>query len=110
MIMTKCGYLPDKIFYNYLDRLIGRFYKILALKEENCSTLNVYIESFQRELIGSKNLIVVLNDDNRFLSLISILQFFLDNEYDDAVCKTEVMKAIDISKKLKKQYFEEEVL
>lgn len=105
MILTKCGTLPDKMFENYLDRLVGRFFKILAMKEDNNNTLNAYIHSFQSELVGSKNLISLLNDDARFMILVNVLQFFLDNEYSNKECKREVMKCIDISKQLKSFYF-----
>ena len=101
MILTKCGTLTDRLFENYLDRLVPRFFKILALNDEENPTLPQYIKSFQRELIGSKNLVNVLNDDARFLTLISTMQFFLDNGVDNS----EVKKCISISKQLKKHYF-----
>lgn len=101
MVLTKCGTLTNALFENYLDRLVPRFFKILALNDEENPTLPQYIKSFQRELIGSKNLVNVLNDDARFLTLISTMQFFLDNGVDNS----EVKKCISISKQLKKHYF-----
>ena len=101
MVLTKCGTLTDKLFENYLDRLVPRFFKILALNDDNNPTLTQYIKSFQRELIGSKNLVNVLNDDARFLTLISTMQFFIDSGVDNS----EVKKCITISKQLKKHYF-----
>lgn len=105
MVLTNCGMLSDKLFINYLDRLVGRFYKILTLQEDNNPTILEYIKSLQSELIGSKRLVVALNDDARFMTLINTLQFFLDNEFNHAVCKKEVMKCINISKQLKSVYF-----
>lgn len=108
MIIVKCGTISDNLFKNYLDRLVDRFYKILPLKEQKSDTLSTYIQSLQCELIGSKNLILYLNDDSQFINLISILQFFIDNEFDDKICKREIMKAINISKQLKSKYFPNE--
>lgn len=101
MILTKCGTLTDRLFENYLDRLVPRFFKILALNDDKNPTLIKYIKSLQRELVGSKNLVNVLNDDARFLTLISTMQFFIDNGVDNS----EVKKCISISKQLKKHYF-----
>jgi len=101
MFLTKCGVITDELFENYLDRLVPRFFKILALNDEQNPTLIQYIKSFQRELVGSKNLVNVLNNDARFLTLISTLQYFIDN----GVNNSEVKKCISISKQLKEHYF-----
>jgi len=82
MIKTVCGGISDELFESYLDGLVGRFFKILALKDENSETLHIYIESFRNELLGSQRLILLLKNDSRFMSLISTLQFFLDNNFD----------------------------
>lgn len=104
MFLTKCGTLSDKIFENYLDRLVPRFFKIMMMSDDKNPTLNDYIKRMQRELIGSKNLINALNEDARFMSLISILQFSIDN----GVVNSDIKKCITISKQLKKHYFPQE--
>lgn len=107
MIKTNCGFITDELFESYLESLVGRFYKILAMKDENSDTLHDYLCSFQRELVGSKRLVIALNNNAWFMSLINTLQFLIDNEFDKKTCKTEVMKCISISKKLKKKYFKD---
>ncbi len=105
MTRTNCGYIADELYESYLDSLVGRFYKILPLKEEGSETLNIYIESFMSELVGSRKLVLLLNNDANFMVLINTLQFLLDNEYDNKTCKREIMKCISIAKKLKKKHF-----
>lgn len=101
MILTKCGTVTDRLFENYLDRLVPRFFKIMALNDDKNPTLNDYLKRMQRELTGSKNLINVLNDDARFMTLISTLQFFIDN----GVVNSDVKNCISISQELKRYYF-----
>lgn len=89
---------------NYIDSLIGKFYKILPIKESNESTLLSYVESFQRELIGCKNAMKKLSYDSRYMTLIAILSYIKDNIDDVQKIRSDVFRAIDICKKLKEQY------
>ena len=68
-----------------------------------------YMESLQREMIGCHDLIIALNNDELYLSLLSILQYLIDNDCDTGIVKTEVFKAINICKKLQRKYDAEEV-
>lgn len=68
---TKYGMLPDETFNNFQKRLTARIFKILPLKEENCITLDSYIDSIVYELYGLD--IVCINNAN-ILSLISLLE------------------------------------
>lgn len=104
MTIIKNGHIANELFESYLDSLVGRFYKILPMKESDSDTLETYLHSLQSELIGSKRLVLFLNNDAQFMSLINTLQFFIDNEYDVKTCKREIMKCISISKKLKEKY------
>ena len=96
--------VSDVLVHKYMKALIGQFYKILPIKESGEPSLGKYMESLQREMIGCKELIVALNHDELYLSLLSILQYLIDNECSVSVVKTEVFKAITICKKLKKKY------
>lgn len=107
MIKTNCGFITDELFESYLESLVGRFYKILVMKESNSETLKAYLESFKRELVGSKRLVLALNNNAWFMNLIITLQFLIDNDFDTKTCKIEVMKCISISKKLKEKYFKD---
>ena len=104
-MMTKRNIeLSDKMVQRYLSSMIGQFYKILPIKESGEPSLSRYMESLQRELLGCNDLIVALNHDELFLSLLSILQYLIENESDVSTVKTEVFKAIGICKKLQIKY------
>lgn len=106
-IIIKHGYVTQELFENYLDSLVGRFYKIMPMHEDEDPTLQSYLEGLNRELSGVKSLVIVLNNNPYFMQLIGTVQYFIDNEFDKKICKKEVMKCIDISKKLKKKLLEE---
>ena len=101
--------LPDKVVQKYLKALIGQFYKILPIKESGEPSLNKYMQSLQREMLGCQNLIIALNNDELFLSLLAVLQYLIENDCDTSTVKCEVFKAINICKKLQKNYSIEEV-
>lgn len=101
--------LPTMMFSNYLRALVGQFYKILPIKESGEPSLGKYMESLQRELLGCHSLIVALENDDLFLSLLSILQYLIENDCDTKIVKSEVFKAITICKKLQKRYENEEI-
>ena len=71
------------------------------MKEENSLTLKSYLESYQRELIGNKELIDVLVDEPQFITVLNIIQFLISEEYTNEVCKKEVFKCIRILQKIK---------
>ena len=102
--------IPDELFANYLSNLINQFFKILPIKENKEPSLNKYIRSLERELLGCGSLISAIKNDSMFLSLVSILQYLIDNDdCDTHIVKQEVFKAIDICKKLHEKYFVLEV-
>lgn len=96
--------ISDAMFLNYINKLTDRFFKILPLKEEGCTTLNIYMRKLQSELLGSKKLVLVLNDDECFLSLIAILQFLMDSDCSIEQTKEEVFEAIYLCEKIQSKY------
>lgn len=96
---TPYGKLPDELLENYKKRLTGRIFKILPMREENCSTWTVYIQSLLHELIGGKGLIEEFRNNPDYLSLINTLEALI-NEEDLLVIRREVFKCIDLVKKL----------
>jgi hypothetical protein len=97
--------LDGQLLGNYLQYLVGLFFKILPLKENEEETLGTYLKSLQMELMGLDGLVTALHEDARFLSLLAILQYLRDDP-DCAVAevKREVFRAISICNKLQKQY------
>ena len=106
MIKTSVGVSVDNVLLqNYFQNLVNSFFKILPIRENEEETLSLYIQSLQIELLGCKSIILALNHDPQYLTLISILQYFIDNP-DCEVCqvKREVFRAISICNKLKAKY------
>lgn len=96
------------IVKKYLDRMINQFYKILPLKENKESSLNRYMESLQREMLGCKELVKQIGEDGAYLSLLSILQYLIDNDCEVKVVRSEVFKAIRLCENLKNRYEDKE--
>lgn len=109
MMTSKNIELTDRVVQKYLRSLIGQFYKILPIKESGEPSLGKYMDSLQREMIGCKNLIIALDYDELYLSLLAILQYLIENDCDISTVRCEVFKSISICKKLLKKYSPEEV-
>ena len=107
MIEVKYGLLPKENFCRYFEFLINKTYKILPLKEEKSDTLKSYLESYQRELIGNMDLIPLLVDEPKFVTVLNTMQFLISEEYSDKVCKREVFKCIRILEEINEKYFKE---
>ena len=105
MIQIKYGEIPKENFSRYFEFLINKTYKILPLKEEKSETLKSYLESYQRELIGNKELISILVDEPKFISVLATMEYLITEEYSTAICKKEVFKCIKILDEIKKKYF-----
>lgn len=103
MITTRYGVLPDEALINYLNFLVGKFFKILPLKEQREETLLSYLESLQREMIGNKSLIPLLKTHPDFITLLNTLEYFITHKnVEHAVYKKEVFKCISIIKRLQR--------
>lgn len=101
--------LPDEMLDKYLKRLVGRFFKILPIKESDGGTLADYMRGFQAELLGAGDVVACLHNDEAFLSLVSILQYLIDHECSTKETRREVFNAISICKDLRKRHCEAEV-
>lgn len=100
----KENFITDKMLDNYLSGLVNKFFKILPMKEDNEPSVNEYMSSLQVELIGSKNIVKSLGDDAMYMTIISILQYLIDEDCDIRVVKREVFKAISCINKLSDRY------
>lgn len=107
MIEVKYGLLPKENFCRYFEFLINKTYKILPLKEEKSDTLKSYLESYQRELIGNMDLVPILVDEPKFITVLNTMQFLISEEYSDKICKREVFKCIRILEEINEKYFKE---
>ena len=105
--MNSVTQLPvnPEMLHNYLHGLIGRFFKILPIRETNGETLQAYMESLQMELIGFKSLMTIIQNDQRMLSLISTLQYLIDTpDCESPVVKREVFRSISLCQALDADY------
>lgn len=102
--------IKREIIRSYFKRLVNHFFKILPMRENNEESLVTYMESLQIELLGCQNFIVTLKDDSNYLTILSILQYLIDNpECSVAQVKREVFRAISICNKMQAGFLSEEV-
>lgn len=106
-MMTTNGYdIPTEMVEKYLNGLVNQFFKILPIKESGEPSLNEFMRSFQVELLGFKGLMAEIGNDSMYLTLLSILQYLIENDCETPIVKREVFKAISVCKKLHKKYCE----
>ena len=102
--------IKREIIRGYFKRLVNHFFKILPMRENNEESLVTYMESLQIELLGCQSFIVTLKDDSNYLTILSILQYLIDNpECSVAQVKREVFRAISICNKMQAGFLSEEV-
>lgn len=114
MMETAAGVpMSAEMFSGYMRSLINRFFKILPIREDGEATVDgettveTYMRSLQAELLGFRELILIIHEDARFVTLLNILQYLIDNpECPIPVVKREVFRAITICNKLKAKYAE----
>lgn len=106
MVETTAGMPIDaEVLHNYFRNLVNHFFKILPIREQNEESLTTYMQSLQAELLGCKGLVSAIQNDASYLTLLSILQYLIDNpECTVRDVKREVFRAISICNKLKAQY------
>ena len=109
MIETTAGMPIDaEILHNYFRTLVNHFFKILPIREQNEESLTTYMKSLQAELLGCKELVNAIQNDASYLTLLSILQYLIDNpECTVREVKREVFRAISICNQLKAKYSSE---
>lgn len=99
--------VDGELLYNYFRTLVNHFFKILPIRENEEESLETYVRSLQLELFGCRELIPELHKNSFYLSLLSILQYLIDNpDCDVRTVRREVFRAISICNKLKAIYSE----
>ena len=99
--------LDNRYLHGYFSSLVNRFFKILPMRESGEETLNVYIQSLQAEMLGYESLSESINYDPSFVTLVSILQYMIDNPSCSVPeTKREVFRAISICNRLSEKYSE----
>ena len=103
-MMTEYGGVSDVMLLNRFDTLVNQFFKILPIRENNEETLQKYIDSLLREMIGMGELLKTIGDDDLYLTLLSTLNYMRVHPCDVGTVKTDVFKCIRVIKKLQKKY------
>lgn len=103
---VKYGDLPNRNFQNYISFLINKVYKILPMKEEGCKTLTSYLENLQIEMLGNYELIECLKDEPQFISVLGVIQYFIEHDFDVAICRRQVFSVIKSLENINKKYIE----
>ena len=129
MIKTAAGKpVNEKLLYNYFKRLVNHFFKILPMREDaevnsvtgradtdtipptawqEETSLPVYMKHLQLELFGCQRFVPELATNAAFMSLLSILQYLIDNpDCPVRIVKREVFNAITLCNQLKASYFD----
>lgn len=93
----------------YFNHLINETFKILPLKEEairdkNNENLISYLSGFRAELMGFTFLFEISKQDPIVFSLLSKIEFLLNEEYDKKLCKKEVFDCISIIERIRDKY------
>lgn len=97
--------VPNKLICNYFHSLVNCFFKILPLKECEEDTLKVYLNSLKLEMVGCTELISDIGHDSRYLTLLSILQYFSDHpDCEISIVRREVFRAIRICNQISQKY------
>lgn len=106
MIQTIYNPLSNEVYDDYMTLLINKIYKILPLKEEHSPTVVVYIESLLMEMTGNGKLILLLQNNGRYIGVVNTIESLKDCE-DLQICKREIFKCIREVEKLKQRLFKD---
>ena len=86
----------------YLKTMIGAVFEILPKYDDCDKTLHDYLDSLYVQLVGASEFYEELKHNQRYYSIINIIQYFRTNEFDKKTCKREVLKCTNILDKLSK--------
>lgn len=98
--------IDERFIANYFQTLINSFFKILPIREQGEISLSTYMRSLQMELLGFDNLVYAIDYDSSYMTLLSILQYLIDNpDIPIPDVKREVFRAIRICNRLYDKHF-----
>lgn len=98
---TKYGAIHQEVAEKGFQQYVGKFFKILPMYEEQCPTLSQYVQSLNREMVGLSNLVVNMQNEEEFLTLVATLEGLNRKDITVEEVKSDVFKSISILKKMK---------
>ena len=105
MSYIKDAQLPNRLINNYFHSLVNCYFKILPIREDGEQTIGVYLESLKAEMLGCGELLEDIKHDPAYMTLLSILQYFIDHpDCDIAEVRREVFRAIKICNNIADKY------
>jgi hypothetical protein len=96
-MVTKYGVLDSRQVDAYLAKLIGRVFKIIPMNEEGCKTLDLYIDSLVREILGNSQ--IFLGDE--LFAICGTLKGLNINNHKQL--KSDIFKTIDLIDRVRKR-------
>jgi hypothetical protein len=102
-LISKYGEINNRTASLCLKDYINKVFKILPMREENCKTLNVYIPSLLREMIGNHSLMIGSPAEKDFLSLVGTLENLANKDISYEDLRSDVFKSISILKKMEEE-------
>ena len=97
--------LTNRLISNSFHSLVNCYFKILPIRESGEKTIAVYLESLKAEMLGCGGLLEDIKNDPSYMTLLSILQYFIDHpDCDIAEVRREVFRAIRICNKIAGKY------
>lgn len=89
-MMTQYGMIEDVQLIAYLSKLINRVFKIIPMNEEQVTTLEPYVDSLVREIVGNSK--VFLGEE-----LLLVCGTLKGLDYSNhRLLKSDVFKVIDV--------------
>lgn len=97
--------IPNELMLRYLERTVGRLYKILPMKEANEETIHKYLDGLLSELIGIE-LLEQFTEQPYYVSILGVVSYLSEHidSCSNKKVKREVFRAIDLCKKLQDFY------
>lgn len=96
---TKYGDIPDIAVEGYNQKLLGKVYKLLPIREKSIETLPDYHFRLMNELIGGEKISPAFRESPYFVSLIFSLEGLMEVE-DFLKYRGIVLGCMDIVKKI----------
>lgn len=94
---TQYGKISENQLDAYMSKLIGRVFKIIPMNEEQVGTLEAYVDSLLREMVGNSK--VFLGEE-----LLSVCGTLKGLDYSDhRLLKSDVFKAIELIDKARER-------
>lgn len=96
MLNTTYGCVDKEFVIKHFDKMIGKVFKILHLKEENSPTIDFYIKSLSRKFFGSSK--IYFTEENLFIvGILNGIDF--DNH---ETLRSDVFEIINVIEHIKK--------